>query len=792
MSSESTAQSCCILTVTDAENMHTEYNLEAFGKRRITFGRAQDNDIVIDSPIVSRHHGYFELAGKAGARRCYITDSDSTNGTYVNGAAVSTLELTDGAAIRIDDLAESCMAGIMMIYSSVADDAGWIEHPIGEREVTIGRSEDCDIVIDHVSVSKVHARARKSGNDYILHVEKQTKNSGVTINGVSISGDQIIRDMDVICIANAKLIFSQGAFSYKTERKGLELDAVNIAKRVTIKGKRRWILDDTTISIKPCEFVAIIGGSGSGKSTLMNCINGFDKPTVGKVLVNGVDLYSNYEALKNVIGYVPQQDIVHENLTLFDMLKYVAKLRMPPDTAEEEYDSRVSKVISMVELDEHKNKIIRTLSGGQKKRASIAVELIADPALFFLDEPSSGLDPGTERSLMKLLQRMSRQGKTIITITHNTQNLNLCDKIIVLGAGGYMAYFGPPVGAKEFFGVEDFVDVYNLVESDPQGWEIRFNNSALSHTDDEIIEEEQVKQERKHSQKPFWNQTLVLAQRYLNIIWNDKMRMLFLLLQGPLIAYLFSMVSVSNTYSSFMNAQSMLFALSCASIWVGLMNAIQEICKERNILRREYMTDMRLDSYIVSKLLVLSIMAFLQSLLMMLVFSLTIGVPATSAIGSITFDAEKAAAGLAQVNSLAALGKGAFWEMLFTVFLVTMSSSSLGLLVSAISKNPDRAMVLAPILLIPQLLFSGILFYLNGVTEVISWVCASRWSMEALGSIADLNSVYRYSYRVEYYNELYALTPWHLISTWLVLIATIAGFSLLSIVMLMRVKHDKR
>lgn len=765
-----------ILTIIDSDSVRTEYDLASFGKERVTFGRDQSCDIVISSPVVSRKHGWFELYENG----CGITDNGSTNGTYVNGSAIDRAELEDGAAIRIDDLESPCIHGIMMIYSTDDDSAGWIEYPIDEDELTIGRSGDCDIVIDHVTVSLVHARIKRSGDGYIIVPEGNAKNSGVTINGCVISGKTRIAERDVICIANTKLMYSQNTLTYKTEKHGLELSAINIARRVLVKGRKRCILDDTTLKIEPCEFVAIIGGSGSGKSTLMNCINGFDKPTVGKVLVNGVDLYDNYEALKNVIGYVPQQDIVHENLTLFEMLKYVAKLRMPIDTTEEEYEHRVEQVIEMVELKEHRDKIIRTMSGGQKKRASIAVELIDDPSLFFLDEPSSGLDPGTERSLMKLLQRMSHQGKTIIAITHNTQNLHLCDKIIFLGAGGYMAYFGPPAGALEFFGVSDLVDAYTLVESDPQGWEIRFNNSKhnVSQEDHDV---EQPPRQETSSKKPFWRQTKVLAQRYMNLIWNDKPRLLFLLLQGPLIALLFSMVSVSDTFNSYYDAQSMLFSLSCAAIWVGLMNAIQEICKERNIVRREYMSDMRLDAYICSKLIVLSAMAFAQSLAMLSVFASTVGLPESGAIGGLPFI-----------------------EMLITIFLVTISSSSLGLLISALSKNPDRAMVLAPVLLIPQLLFSGILFYLDGVTEVISWVCSSRWSMEALGTIANLNNVMRDSLSQVYkgkqldnmitmnYNKLYEFSGWHLLLTWTILILTIIGFSFLSAIMLRRIKHDKR
>ena len=195
-------------------------------------------------------------------------------------------------------------------------------------------------------------------------------------------------------------------------------------------------MNDVSCEIRPNEFVAIIGGSGAGKTTLMNAISGFEQEFTGKVYCNNVDLVAQFQHLKNIIGFVPQQDIIYENLTLKRMLLYTAKLKMPEDTKKQEMEQRIEAVLKMVDLLEHQNTYIRKLSGGQKKRASIAVELLADPKLFFLDEPTSGLDPGTEKNLMETLSRLAKeQNKTIIMVTHTTQNLHLCDKIIFMGPG---------------------------------------------------------------------------------------------------------------------------------------------------------------------------------------------------------------------------------------------------------------------------------------------------------------------------------------------------------------------
>lgn len=785
----------CSLTVFDYSHIPDEYNLMAMGKETITFGRDDSNDIIISSELVSRKHGHFTV--KDG--QCYISDDGSTNGIYVNNKPITQVRLKDGDLIRIDNIESSVVGGVSMVFSGVVSGVDWQTYNITKDVTTIGRSEDCDIVIDHPRAHSVHAEIQHVGDRFVL-VSKSEKNE-ILINNCPMEGKSYqLRDEDLFVIANTKLSFSSDVMGdvirYRKDKFGFSLELKHVAKYVKQLPFQRdkKILDDTSLLIQPGEFVAIVGGSGSGKSTLMNCINGFDEPDPGEVFVNRRNLYENYDELKRYIGYVPQQDIVHENLTLISMLRYVAKLRLSEHMTKKEREVRINEVLSMVELSEHKGKLIRKMSGGQKKRASIAVELLSDPGLFFLDEPSSGLDPGTERKLMHTLKRMSDNGKTVIMITHNTNNIHLCDKLIFLGAGGYVAFFGSPEDAHSFFGIpkgQDLTDAYSKVEEDPEGWEKKFNNSAYNRTE-KLGEVESVnisdkkkkakKKTKKARNKSFFHQFKVLAQRYINLIWNDKMRLLFLLLQGPLIAYLFSFVTLENTFKSYFDAQSMLFCLSCAGIWVGLMNSIQEVCKERNIVRREYMSDVKLSAYVCSKLAVQALLAFLQCCLMMIVFAATIGLPERGVIV-----------------------KNSFFEMLVTLFLITLSSSSLGLLVSSLVKNTDRAMVFAPIILIPQLLFSGILFELKGATEVISWVCVSRWGMQAFSNTANLNGVLWNSLSLKYSspdmlqqayelnrNALYQHSAWNLLLTWGIILLTIAVFGALSMLVLRRVKNDKR
>ena len=259
------------------------------------------------------------------------------------------------------------------------------------------------------------------------------------VNGLKIPQSQevFLNNLDVIFIGNTKMILVGTTLFYQIFERGIRLDAIDIVKKVRIKFKVREISSHVNMSINPSEFVAFVGGSGAGKSTFMKCISGVDRPTSGTVLMNGENLYENYENLKYNIGYVPQDDIVFSNLTLHDMLQYAAKLRMPDNTSKKERNQRIKEVLDIVSLTDFENSFIRQLSGGQRKRASIAVELLADPNLFFLDEPTSGLDPGTERSIMQTLRKMSQMGKTIILVTHNTLNyiyvikLHFLEKVVI-------------------------------------------------------------------------------------------------------------------------------------------------------------------------------------------------------------------------------------------------------------------------------------------------------------------------------------------------------------------------
>ena len=363
-------------------------DLRRYESNTIRFGRTEDiNDLVITSSLVSRNHGYFRIKNN----KLYVKDLNSTNGIFLNGSLIKDEALlSDGDTLRIDDPVNPQKKGVLIIYSKSFAKTQWETYKITDEEtIRIGRDLSCEICLNHISVSKVHAIIKRENDSF--YIEDNNSTNGISVNGETITKKTRLKEKDLILISNSKITFTSAGISYFCYRYGIGLVASGLNKLVGRQNSRMKILNDVSVSIQPNELVAIIGGSGTGKTTFMNCISGYNKATSGDVFINGEELYSNYDIIKSIIGFVPQQDIVYDNLTLNDMLKYSALLRMPKDISEAERNARIKEVIGLVQLEGREDTYINKLSGGQKKRASIAVEMLSDPNLFFLDEPTSGL-----------------------------------------------------------------------------------------------------------------------------------------------------------------------------------------------------------------------------------------------------------------------------------------------------------------------------------------------------------------------------------------------------------------
>lgn len=372
---------------------------------------------------------------------------------------------------------------------------------------------------------------------------------------------------------------------------------------------------------------------------------------------------------------------------------------------------------------------------------------------------------------MKTMQTMAKSGKTIIMVTHNTLNLHLCDKIIFLGKGGKLCYCGSYNDALKFFEVDNLVDVYNMLNDNTESWARKYASSEYV-TKPQYQKAKKTKISQKKKKESFIKQTMVLCKRYINILKNDKQRLLILLLQAPLLSILISVVADDNAFTQYEMTKSILFALSCSAFWIGILNSIQEVCKERVILKREYMTGLRLTSYIASKLIVLGILCFIQSILLIGVFTILIGLPDKG------------------------LYIAPFIEFLITTFLTMFSATAMGIFVSSLFKNSDRVMTVAPILLMPQILFSGLVFKLTGIAKKISILTTCRWAMEGYGTVSDLNNLQlrlqaEIPNLVHEFESFFEYTGKHLINSWLILVIYVIIFIVISIICLNNISKSE-
>ena len=395
--------------------------------------------------------------------------------------------------------------------------------------------------------------------------------------------------------------------------------------------------------------------------------------------------------------------------------------------------------------------------------------MLADPNLFFLDEPTSGLDPGTEASLMTTLNRLSKQkGKTIVMVTHTTQNLHLCDKILFMGKGGKVCFYGTPSDCLKFFGVKNLTEIYNkaLTAGDVQQWNRKWQNEYHGMISPQHGGEQGVKKVKKTS---FIKQFLILSSRYMTLIKNDKQRLMMIFLQPILVTVLLAIVAAEDVFDIYDSTKSILFATSCAGIWVGLFNSIQEICKERNILKREYMANLRLGAYVLSKFAVQFIVAALQAIIIVGMFSIMVGHPEEGVI----------------FNS-------SVLEMFITMLMTIFSSAAIGLIVSSLSKNSDKAMTMAPFLLIIQLLFSGILFELKGASAKIANVTVSSWSVQAFGTTANLNDMEHKIAALKAFEDIFDFNAAHMEKCWGILLIFVVICFIGSTLILRNVAKDSR
>jgi ABC-type multidrug transport system ATPase subunit/pSer/pThr/pTyr-binding forkhead associated (FHA) protein len=719
------------------------------GGRPFVIGRGPEADLDVGHPRASRRHVVVELTPQG----WLLTDA-SRNGTWVDGRRVTSLPLVGPVSVRLGDTDDAAVVEVrpaapagphVPAPEAVVDAADVLARQGGETSVrhvlttrlTVGRLPDNDVVLDDLLVSRRHAELHRTGASW--RIVDLNSGNGTFVNGTRV-GSAEIGPRDVIGIGHA-LLQLHGDRLVSAEDTGDVGFTVQGASVTTDSGKT--LLRDVSFALPGRSLLAVVGPSGAGKSTLLNALTGARPADVGEVRYAGRDLYAEYDELRHRIGLVPQDDVLHPQLTVRRALRYAARLRFPADVAEADRERRIDEVLAELNLTHQAEQRIDTLSGGQRKRTSVALELLTKPSLLFLDEPTSGLDPGLDKSVMQTLRGLAdgtdarsdkpvRGGRTVVVVTHSVLNLDLCDRLLVLAPGGHVAYFGPPREALEYFRTPDYAEMFLLLEQVPGDALAQRYRESRQH--DRYVAQptmgmprivERAAPSAAKRQQGFGTQLSVLCRRYLAVIAADRQYALFLLGLPLVLAALARLVPGDSGLSTsealrlqeFQPSQLML-VLVLGGALMGIAASIRELVKERAVYVRERAIGLSLPAYLVSKLVVLGLITGLQAA----VFTLL------------------ALVGRRMPDQAVLLGSGLL-EVLLAVVGVTVTTMLLGLVVSAAIGNADRGMPLLVLVLMVELVVSGGLFpvFDRPGLEQLAWLVPSRWAF-AMGAVtADLN-----------------------------------------------------
>lgn len=675
-----------------------------------TIGRGEDSDIVVDDARASRLHARVAVSADGSY---VVEDLGSRHGTLVNDESLGggPSPLRSGDRITIGDTTLRFLLG-----DETRVGAG--PQPVTATQtvafhgpqMSLGRYESNDVVLADVNVSRFHAEVVSV--DGAIEVNDLGSRNGTRVNGELVQRARL-RDGDEIGIGPFGIVFDGQRLIARNEQGALRLEASDVS--VTVKD--RQILTPTSLVIEPGELVAIIGESGAGKSTLLKAIAGVSPPSGGQVTINGEPLVSRLTD----VGYVPQDDIVHRLLTVDEALRYAARLRLPKDATATEIGETVSRVLTELSLEGNAEQRIGSLSGGQRKRTSVATELLGRPSLLFLDEPTTGMDPALESKMMQLFRRLADRSRAVVLVTHATKNLALCDRIVVMARGGVMAFEGSPEEAREFFAAETYDGIYDALDEKSSGeWRALYQRRQLRGRDtDRAAAQPEPAVGPVRPGAGVLAQTLMLTGRYLKLLVRDRRNLLLLVGQAPILAIaaigLFHSGVFKHSGGSAQDAIELLFLMSLTAIWIGSIDGGREIIKERSVFERESAEGLRLSSYVLSKMVVLFGVITLQVVL--------------NAVVLLAFRPlhEPASAYLAVGAVLIMTG---------------FAGVCMGLFLSTISTSEDQAMTLLPLALIPQLLFGGTIVTVARMAQpakAISNLIFEKWSLAGLGTAVGMN-----------------------------------------------------
>ncbi|WP_053724161.1 FHA domain-containing protein [Streptomyces sp. WM6378] len=599
------------------------------------------------------------------------------------------------------------------------------------RVMRIGRALENELVVSDLQVSRHHAEFHATP-DGRMEIRDLGSHNGTYVNGQPIAkgGSVLLGPQDIVGVGHSTFRIVGDRLEEFVDTGDVSFSARHLT--VTVDGGKD-ILKDVSFGVPEKSLIAVIGPSGSGKSTLLKALTGYRPANKGDVLYDNRNLYKQFAELRQRIGLVPQDDILHKELTVKKALKYAAKLRFPADTTENERQQRIDEVLRELKLDIHKEKKVTSLSGGQRKRVSVALELLTKPSLIFLDEPTSGLDPGMDRDVMQLLRGLADDGRTVLVVTHSVAELAICDKLLVMAPGGSVAYFGPPEEALNFFGYSTWADVFSAFESyRDYDWAGRWKGSQhyqMYAADIDAVAPQSVQMPPAQAMKPpkpqgWASQLWTLMRRYVSVIASDKG---FLALSVALPAVIGSVSVVipakfglaPPTPPSRFNgdAGTIMLILAVGMCFSGAANSVRELIKERVIYERERATGLSRSAYLMSKILVLGVITAFQGVILCVIGFSTRKLPTE---------------GLVMPPAI---------EMCLVVIALGFTSMMFGLIISSLVKTSEKTMPLLVMFAIVQVVFTGILFkvYDSVGLEQFAWLMPSRWAIAGVGTTLDLS-----------------------------------------------------
>lgn len=722
-------------------------------KRIVSIGRHPGNDVVLSDPRVSSKHARvtFEADG------VFLEDLGSSNGTFLDGQAgrIARLKLEPEHVICFGRTRLPATALLRFGGLTAADERDGAATELGGgRDVghgainlsgrtgslVMGRSAACDLRLDYPMVSARHARLTIRNGD--LTITDLGSSNGTFVNGRRIHRPTPVKPGDQIGLAAVWFVLSEDGRSLLSQDVAGDVTIEARGLGVTVNRSKR-LLGGVDLCVMPGELVGLMGPSGAGKSTLISALNGYVPPTEGAVTINGRDLYRNFGEFQGLVGYVPQDDIMHADLTVEEALYFSARLRLPIDFTDQEIAERIAKVLDELGLTGCEKTRIgnaerRGVSGGQRKRVNVAMELLTDPPLLFLDEPTSGLSSEDALSLMQLLRRLADSGKTIILTIHqpSLDVYRLMDNLIVVGkdahaaASGQLVYFGPAFpDAIAFF--DTAVSATNppqsadgvlrgLARRPVEHWVQRYRQSQYHrmYVENRLrLGSARNKSLRRRRSTHGFSQYWTLLRRGLSIKIKDRWNTAILLVQAPLIALLIGLVfgptvrekvDVAGFADSARATATTMFLLGVSALWFGCSNAAREVVAESAVYRRERMVGLGIPSYLASKVTLLGGLNAFQCLVLLVL-----------------------AGGLCCVQA-------SWLGILFSLFMASVVGSAIGLVVSCAARTAEVAAAVLPLVILPMVILGGVLLPLPKLPhspvpmKALAQMMPSRWAFEAL------------------------------------------------------------